>query len=107
MKKNFGTSTIQRKFAHASTIYEKEFHFFNSTLMDYKEQMVAKEIEEEEEKKEEEWKEPHKEKAISLDNDNQKQDKNKETIESQDGVTFKLEELNRKSVFESSSIQLC
>ena len=46
MKKNFGSSTIQRKFAHASTIYEKEFHFFNSTLMDYKAQMLEEEKEE-------------------------------------------------------------
>jgi hypothetical protein len=70
------------------------------------EEKEEEKVEVKEEEKEERTK-PHKEKAISLDNEKQKQDKNKETIESQDSVTFKLEELNRKSVVESSSNQLC
>lgn len=105
MHKNYGKEAVkcQKKFALPETIYDKEFHFFNSTLQDYKENLQFQRLNSEEEKKE------RKVEARSLENE-KKPDKKNKTIESSEEMTFILEEINnarKNDKADATSIQLC
>lgn len=105
MLKNYGKEAVkcEKRFALPETIYDKEFHFFNSTLQDYKENLQFQRLNSEEEKKE------RKIEARSLEND-KKVDKKNKTIESHDEMTTILEEINnarKNDKADATSIQLC